>query len=81
MALTASVYRFLPSFPPSNEGSAEERAGEHEHRAEHEEAAEEEEEEPAVVAAVHVERVGRVAPLDQRALRRRRRRRGLAFPH
>ena len=48
---------------------AEEGAREHEHGAEGEEPPEEEEEEPLVVAAVHVQRVRGVAPLDQRALR------------
>ena len=47
---------------------AEEGAREHEHGAEGEEPPEEEEEEPLVVAAVHVQRVRGVAPLDQRAL-------------
>lgn len=53
----------------SDEWPAEEGAREHEHGAEGEEPSEEEEEEPLVVAAVHVQRVRGVAPLDQRALR------------
>ena len=53
----------------SDEWPAEEGAREHEHGAEGEEPPEEEEEEPLLVAAVHVQRVRGVAPLDQRALR------------
>ena len=55
-----------------DEGSAEDGAGEHEHRADAEEAPVGEDEEPDVVAAVHAQRVRGVAPLDERALMRDR---------
>lgn len=57
----------------SYEGSAEEGAGEHENGAEHEEPSVSDDDEPDVVAAVHVQRVRGVAPLDERALKRRNR--------